>query len=119
MQTLVFDTMMPMFINSKEEVQKKKNLCRKLVMNSQFVQHHAFMIWKEAQREDDLKIIKKESKVKDALSGFINVFSSHEKKNAISGFAPFRNFLVLNKLEKFSEIKNRTHTKAYKFYDII
>lgn len=50
MQGLLCNTMMPMFLDSKEELQKKKNLCRKLVMNSQFVQHHAFMIWKEAQR---------------------------------------------------------------------
>lgn len=46
-------------------------------MNSQFVQHHAFMIWKEAQREDDIKIVKRQSKVKDILKSFINIHSDH------------------------------------------
>lgn len=57
--------------------------------------------------------------MKDVLKNFINVFSHHEKKNAITGFAPFRNLLILDKIEKFSSMQKKTHTKAYKFYDII
>jgi hypothetical protein len=34
------------FKDAKQEVTKKKNLCRKLINNSQFVQQHAYMIWR-------------------------------------------------------------------------
>jgi len=86
-------------------------------MNSQFVQHHAFMIWKEAQREDDLKIVKKESKTRDVLKNLINVFNGHERKSAVSGFGQFRNVLLLDKLRTFSTRQKNIHTKAYKFYE--
>jgi len=46
MQNLFSNSISSMFTDYKIEVEKKKGLCRKLVMNSQFVQHHAFMIWK-------------------------------------------------------------------------
>ena len=46
MENLLFQAIAPIFIDAKQEAEKKRGLCRKLVMNSQFVQHHAFMIWK-------------------------------------------------------------------------
>jgi len=35
-----------LFKDAAEEVAKKKNLCRKLLNNSLFAQHHAYLIWK-------------------------------------------------------------------------
>ena len=32
--------------DASSEMQKKKSLCRRLINNSLFVQHHAYMIWK-------------------------------------------------------------------------
>jgi hypothetical protein len=31
---------------SGEEMAKKRTLCRKLINNSSFIQHHAYFIWK-------------------------------------------------------------------------
>lgn len=47
-----------MFKNSAEEVSKKKNLCRRLINNASFVQHHAYFIWKQALQNDNIKIEK-------------------------------------------------------------
>jgi hypothetical protein len=64
-------------------------------MNSQFVQHHAFMIWKESVRIDDVKNIKHESKVREVLKNLMNIHNSQEKKSALGGFGQFRNVLML------------------------
>jgi hypothetical protein len=44
--------------NSGEELSKKRSLCRKLINNSSFIQHHAYFIWKETLQSDNIKIEK-------------------------------------------------------------
>jgi hypothetical protein len=46
-------------------------------MNSQFVQHHAFLIWKEVLQASNMKIVQREAKVKDVLKNLINIQFNH------------------------------------------
>lgn len=59
------------------EIQKKKNLCRKLLNNSLFVQHHAYMIWKEAYHVDDINTKTRQNYYTIHLKNLINVFHSN------------------------------------------
>ena len=67
-------------------------------MNSQFVQGHAFMIWRQAVKKDDIVNIKKQSQVKDILRNLINIHNDHEKKSAVGSFGILKNLLMVNKL---------------------
>ena len=47
-----------LFKDAGKQLTKKKWLCRKLIDNSNFVQHHAYFIWKEAHQIDNVLIEK-------------------------------------------------------------
>ena len=59
--------------DSGKEIAKKKNLCRKLINNSNYVQHHAYFIWKEALQSDNVKIERQEGYVRVNLMNLINL----------------------------------------------
>ncbi len=75
------------------EVQKKKGLCRKLLNNSLFVQHHAYMIWKEAYHIDDINTKKRQSHYTNHLKNLISVFNNNENKKVIQVIGIFRKLL--------------------------
>lgn len=82
------------------EVALKKGLCRKLTNNSNFVQHHAYMVWKEALQTDNVKIEKQEGHVRLNLVNLINL----EQKD--------RNRKVREAIQKFREIQSQKNTQA-------
>jgi hypothetical protein len=81
--------------DSGAEVQKKKNLCRKLLNNSLFVQHHAYMIWKEAYHVDDINTKARQHHYTNHLKNLIGVFNTHENKRTVQIIGVFRKLLEM------------------------
>lgn len=79
--------------DASSEMQKKKNLCRRLINNSLFVQHHAYMIWKEAYHVDDINNKKRQNFYTIHLKNLIGVFKNHQSKKIINAISVFRKLL--------------------------
>lgn len=73
MQGVITNNMRILVKDSSKEIAQKKGLCRKLINNSNFVQHHAYFVWKEALQTDNVKIEKQEGFVKVKLTNLINL----------------------------------------------
>ncbi len=76
--------------NCSEEVRIKKNLCRRLLNNASFVQHHAYLIWKEALQSDNVKIEKTEARVRSNLQNLISVNEKFENRRLVQIIALFK-----------------------------
>lgn len=79
--------------STSAEIQKKKGLCRKLINNSLFVQHHAYMLWKEAYHIDDIKIKVKQNNTQSHLRNLFEIFREHQNKKTIQAIDVFRRVL--------------------------
>ena len=94
-----------LFKDAGRESTKKKWLCRRLIDNSNFVQHHAYFIWKEAHQVDNIKIEKEESKVKILLKNMLTVHEKVSNKKALQ---------IINAFKKRQNFKNSITSAALK-----
>ena len=103
--------------DASSEVQKKKNLCRKLINNSLFVQHHAYMIWKEAYHVDDINIKKKQTYITDNIKSLANIFNSYQNKKVIQAIGVFRRVLEMRNFEEYDYYKSYKNKQGVNFYE--
>jgi hypothetical protein len=103
--------------DAPSEIQKKKALCRKLMNNSLFVQHHAYMIWKEAYHLDGINISKKQNITQNHLNNLINIFKMNESKKVVQAIGVFRRILELRHFEEFNYYKDYKNQKCLTFFD--
>lgn len=85
--------------------------------NSLFVQHHAYMIWKEAYHLDGINISKKQNITQNHLNNLINIFKTNESKKVVQAIGIFRRILELRHFEEYNYYKDYKNQKCLTFCD--
>jgi hypothetical protein len=98
--------------DTKSEIQKKKNLCRKLVNNASFVQAHAYLLWKEAYHVDDIKIKEKQASTQAHLRNLFEVHKEHQNKQLVQTINIFRKLLENAKMRQSHQQKDYKNQKG-------
>jgi hypothetical protein len=103
--------------DTKTEIQKKQNLCRKMISNSLFVQHHAYLLWKEAYHIDDIKIKEKQGNTQAHLRNLFDIFRDNQRKQTVQVINGFRKIQDRQRQRQMIRDKDFQNQRGLAFYN--
>lgn len=90
-----------------------------MINNSNFVQHHAYLLWKEAYYLDDIKIKAKQNNTQSHLRNLFEIFREHNNKKTIQAIDVFRRLLESENIVQSNYYKDYMNQKCLEFYNAL